>query len=147
MLTWLNPDPTRGMTVSKGNETLARRKDLWSMSMAWPSWGRVRFAPDMDTQHSQKRDSDPLWPEAMKSLTFVGCACAGPLIRTRASFLMPSMSLSLSKDCSPRSGKVTFHAFTLTSACLLSLLQPLYSTTTVLGFKWENHSLTPVFCT
>ena len=34
MLTWLDPNPTCGMTVSKGEETLAKVKDLWSMLMA-----------------------------------------------------------------------------------------------------------------
>ena len=135
MLTWLDSDSTRGTTMSKGNGTLARRKDLWSMPTVWPSWGRVRFAPDMDTQHSEKGDSDPLWSNVMKSFPFIGYACARQLLGTRASLSMPLMSLSLSKDCSPRSGKVTFHAAILTLACLLSLLQPLHSATVVLGFK------------
>ena len=101
----------------------------------------------MDTQHSQKGDSDPLWLEAMKSLIFFGCACAGPLLRTYASLLMTLMSLSLSKDCSLCSGRVTLYAATLTLTCLISLLQLLHSTSAVLGFKWGNHGLTPVFCT
>ena len=85
--------------VSKGEETLAEVKDLWSMTTAWPSWGRVRFALDMDTQYSQKGDSNPLWSEVMK-YPFISWACAGPLLRTCASLLVPLMSLSLSKDCS-----------------------------------------------
>ena len=48
------------MAMSKGEETLVEVKDLWSVLMAWPSWERVRFALDMDTQHSQEGDSDPL---------------------------------------------------------------------------------------
>ena len=55
--------------------------------------------------------------------------------------------LFLSKDCSPHSGRVTLCAITLTLVCSLSLLQPLHSTSTVLGFKWRNRGLTPVFCT
>ena len=147
MLTWLDPDCTHGMAISKGEKTLVGEKDLWFVLTAWPSWRRVRFAPDMDIQHLQKRDSDPLWLEVMKSLLFIGCACARPLSRTRASLLMPLMSLSLSKNCSPRSGRVTLYATTLTSAFSLSLLQLLHSTTVVLGFKWGNHGLTPIFYT
>ena len=92
-----------------------------------------------------KGDGDPLWSEAMK-YPFIGWAYAGPLSRTHASLLVPLVSFSLSKDCSPRSGKVTLCATTLTLVCSLSLLQPLHSTSTVLGFKWRNRGLTPVFC-
>ena len=119
----------------QGKETFARRRDLWFVPTAWLSWGRVRFALDMDTQHLQKGDSDPLWLEVMKSFPPIGCACAKPLLGTRALLSMLLMSLSLSKDCSPSSGRVTFHAAMLTSACSLSLLQPLHSTVAVLGFK------------
>jgi len=147
MLTWLDLDPTSGMVVSKGEEMLAEVKDLWSVPTAWTSWGRVRFSSDTDIQHSQKGDNDSLWSEAMKYTPFIGWACVGPLLRTRASLLMPLMSLSLSKDCSPRSGKFTLYANTRTLVCSFSLLQPLHSTAAVLGFKWSNHGLTPVFCT
>ena len=122
MLTWLDPYPTRGMAMSKGEETLAIGKDLWSVPTAWSSWGRVRFAPNIDTQHSQKGDSDPLWSKVIKSFPFIGYACAGPLLGIRASLSMHLMSLFLSKDCSPHSGRVTFHIATLTLACLLSPL-------------------------
>ena len=110
-------------------------------------FGRVRFALDVDTQHSQKEDSDPLWSEVMKSFPHFGCACARPLLRIRVLLSMLLMSLFLSKDCSPCSSRVTFHTAILTLACLLFLLQPLHSTAIVLGFKWGNHSLTSVLCT
>ena len=60
---WENADPV-GSELHMWNcyeqrkGTLAGRKDIWSVPMAWPSWGRVRFAPNMDTQKSQKGDSD-----------------------------------------------------------------------------------------
>ena len=63
----------------------------------WPSWGRVRFAPNMDIQHLQKGDNDSLWSEVMKSFSFIGCACAGLLLGACASFSMPLISLSLSR--------------------------------------------------
>ena len=96
--------------------------------------GKVRFAPDMDTQHSQKGDSDSLWLEVVKSFPPISCACVGLLLGTCVLLLSPLMSLSLSKDCPPCSGRVTFHAAILTSACLFSLLQSLHNTAAVLGF-------------
>ena len=44
-------EPYRGLVVRKGRRTLVEKVDLWPMPMARPTWGRVRFAPDMDTQH------------------------------------------------------------------------------------------------
>ena len=106
--------------------------------------GKVRFAPDMDTQHSQKGDSDSLWSEVVKSFPPIGRACARSLWGTHALLSSPLMSLSLSKDYPPCSGRVTFHVAILTSACSFSLLQPLHSTSAVLGFKWGNHNVTLV---
>ena len=84
--------------------------------------GKVRFALDMDTQHSQKGDSDFLWLKVMKSFPPTGYASTGPLLGTHAFFLRPLMSLSLSKDCSLCSGRITFHAAILTFVCSFSLL-------------------------
>ena len=97
--------------------------------------GKMRFAPNMNTQHSQKGDSDSLWSLVMKSFPPIGCAWAGPLLGTHAFFSRPLLSLSLSRDCFLRSGKVTFHAAILTSVCTFSLLQPLHSTIVVLGVQ------------
>ena len=128
---WNDREQRKGMLVE--------RRDLWSVPTMSPSWGRVKFAPDMDTQYSQKGDSDSLWSEVMKSFPSISCTCAGPLLGTCALLSIPMMSLSLSKNCFPRSGRITFHAAILTSTCSLSLPQPLYSTVLVLRFKWGNH--------
>ena len=128
---WNDREQRKGMLVE--------RRDLWSVPTMSPSWGRVKFAPDMDTQYSQKGDSDSLWSEVMKSFPSISCTCAGPLLGTCALLSIPMMSLSLSKNCFPRSGRITFHTAILTSTCSLSLPQPLYSTVLVLRFKWGNH--------
>ena len=106
--------------------------------------GKVRFAPDMHTQHSQKGDNDSLWSEVVKSFPPIGYACARLLLGTCALLSSPLMSLSLSKDCPPCSGKVTFHSTILTLTWSFSLLQPLHNILAVLGFKWGNHNVTLV---
>ena len=62
MLTWLDLDPTRGMTMSKEND-VGWDKGTLVCANGVITLGKVRFAPDMDTLHSQKGDSDLLWSE------------------------------------------------------------------------------------
>ena len=47
-------DPTRGLAMRKGRETLAEGEDLCLLPITWPPWGRVRFAPKMDTHDLHK---------------------------------------------------------------------------------------------
>ena len=135
MLTWLDSDPTCGMTLSKKRGNVGWGKG----SLVHANGVTISGKSEICIWHGHPvLTKRRYWLPVVRGYEiplFIGCACVGPLLRTHASLSMLLMSIFLFKDCSPHSGRVTLYVATLTSTCSLSLLQPLHSTTTVLGFK------------